>query len=365
MLTNFSVTGYRNFENELNFNFRSDADFDFNLECIKDGVVKTAIIYGQNSSGKSNLGKAIIDIDYFLNNRTIDIKDSILFLNGNTKEEIIIFSYEFRFDVDVVTLIYHRNKDAQLVYEELKINKELIYKFDHDKNKMIEENLAKIEAETLNFTMFGNNLLNGNKNSLLGYILNFTNSTVIILEKFAKFTSRMVATGGTSTTVDAVYKYIIDRDWVEEFNLFLNDFDIKDEIVKITKASGEENLGIRYKNKVTPFSETASKGTIALAYFFYLYKFSNMISFIYIDEFDAFYHVELSQKLIELLKGIDNIQVVFTTHNTNLLANKILRPDCYFILGNNKITPLHKATRRELDEGHNLERLYIGGEFNA
>ena len=53
-----------------------------------------------------------------------------------------------------------------------------------------------------------------------------------------------------------------------------------------------------------------------------------------------------------------------TTHNTNLMTNQLMRPDCVFILSRDgRITALCDATDRELREGHNLEKLYIGGEF--
>lgn len=42
-----------------------------------------------------------------------------------------------------------------------------------------------------------------------------------------------------------------------------------------------------------------------------------------------------------------------------------MRPDCYFILTKNKLTSFANATNRELREGHNLEKLYMSGEFNG
>ena len=60
-----------------------------------------------------------------------------------------------------------------------------------------------------------------------------------------------------------------------------------------------------------------------------------------------------------------NSLVIFTTHNTNLMSNKIMRPDTLFILSTSgKLTPLCKATDRELREGHNLGKLYMNGEFD-
>ena len=87
----------------------------------------------------------------------------------------------------------------------------------------------------------------------------------------------------------------------------------------------------------------------------------------YIDEFDAFYHYEMSENMIQYLKvKYPNSQVILTTHNTNLMTNSIMRPDCLFILSTyGTLTPLCDATERELREGHNLEKLYISGEFKA
>lgn len=39
------------------------------------------------------------------------------------------------------------------------------------------------------------------------------------------------------------------------------------------------------------------------------------------------------------------------------MSNDILRPDCYFILKNNKIS-LDKTTTKELRRAHNLEKMY-------
>lgn len=47
-----------------------------------------------------------------------------------------------------------------------------------------------------------------------------------------------------------------------------------------------------------------------------------------------------------------------------LMTNKIMRPDCLFILSSRgTLTALCDATERELREGHNLEKMYIRGEF--
>ena len=88
-------------------------------------------------------------------------------------------------------------------------------------------------------------------------------------------------------------------------------------------------------------------------------------TFIFIDEFDANYHFELSEKIVTLLEEHFDCQVVLTSHNTNLLSNSIMRPDCFLILSNGKLTPICEATTRELRQGHNLQKLYKNGEFDG
>jgi hypothetical protein len=113
-----------------------------------------------------------------------------------------------------------------------------------------------------------------------------------------------------------------------------------------------------------PFFETASSGTKALYAFFYWIKTSPEISLLFIDEFDAYYHYELSETLVKLVETLEDTQVILTSHNTNLLTNRIMRPDCYFILSQDRLSSFADATPRELREGHNLEKLYMGGEFD-
>ena len=78
----------------------------------------------------------------------------------------------------------------------------------------------------------------------------------------------------------------------------------------------------------------------------------------FIDEFDAFYHFELSESVEKRLRKIKGVQIFTTTHNTDLMSNDLLRPDCYFILKVNKIKAISELTEKELRLAHNLQKMY-------
>ena len=127
-----------------------------------------------------------------------------------------------------------------------------------------------------------------------------------------------------------------------------------------------EDIGFDFGSKQIPFYGVASTGTKSLALFYYWlqrFKDEKCVSFIFVDEFDAFYHHSLSMLIVKEMKKA-GAQVIITTHNTNVMTNELLRPDCYFIMDDKGITPLFEKTDKELREAHNIEKMYKAGTFN-
>ena len=124
-------------------------------------------------------------------------------------------------------------------------------------------------------------------------------------------------------------------------------------------------LNCKFKETSVPFSLIASTGTRSLALFYYWYIKMSSASFVYIDEYDAFYHFELSQALVELIKQLPNTQVFMSTHNTDLISNDILRPDTYFLICENRIESFDKLSDKELRKAHNIKKMYKAGSFNC
>ena len=87
--------------------------------------------------------------------------------------------------------------------------------------------------------------------------------------------------------------------------------------------------------------------------YFWIHRIKKDASFVFIDEFDAFYHFELSYEVCRRLFGLD-CQVFTSSHNTYLMTNDLLRPDCNFILNENKVKALCDCTDKELRLGLGL-----------
>ena len=59
------------------------------------------------------------------------------------------------------------------------------------------------------------------------------------------------------------------------------------------------------------------------------------------------------------------VQFILTTHNTSIMSNDLLRPDCYFEMTKKHVSSLSKSTQKELREAHNIEKMYKAGSFNV
>ena len=88
------------------------------------------------------------------------------------------------------------------------------------------------------------------------------------------------------------------------------------------------------------------------------------MSLVFIDEFDAYYHYTLAAEVVKYVTEHMHLQVLFTSHNTNLMSNDLLRPDCYFNLKKGSIKSFASLTDKELRKAHNLQKMYKAGAFD-
>lgn len=380
MLKKFSVKNYKNFKETFTLDFSDISGYQFNTNCITNGLISKMMLYGRNATGKTNFGNAIMDIRTNLNSFEIFLDDDI-YVNADSEDECAEFTYVFLFGEDEILYRYCKRSEVEIKEEELIINKKRIFGLDFDTKLSDFENLSLVNADTLIEDRFLSAIKDASKMdaesnhyqtlSFLRFLINNTaQEPDSILLKLNEFVNGMSLMRGNKMIkmprrmYETFYHVLEDRDMVQDFEDFLNAMGVTCKLELGKRFDGQPELYFAYKKPI-PFIVNMSSGTEALMNLYRRFVINlSRASFIYIDEFDAFYHYEMAEKIVEFLKDrYPNSQIILTTHNTNLITNSIMRPDCYFIISQSGITSLCNATPRELREGHNLEKMYISGEF--
>lgn len=365
MLAKFSVKNFRGFKDKIELDLTRTKNYEFNTNAIKGGIVKNGIIYGPNGSGKSNFGLAIFDIANHLSHKWKKMDYYVNYAFANEKS-LVDFEYEFKFGNDVVTYSYSKvaiDLAGVIVKERLSSNGTLIFCNDGTTLTLSKE-FSVSEAAIENLLKSANNVSIVNfliasqplpKDHVLMKLRDYVENMLF----FRSLDSREfigLKEGGSN-----IEEYIIANSLVEDFADFLRE--ASNQYFTFSKPNtGDNVLYCTIDGKQIPFLLVASTGTRNLELQFFWLNEMKKASFVFIDEFDAFYHHDLSYAICQRLFEYD-IQVFVTTHDTYLLTNDLLRPDCFFILNDNRISAIFDMTSKELRFGHNLERLYRGGTF--
>jgi len=370
VLRKFKVSNFKSFEKEYELDLTNTNGYEFNKESIKDGIVNNAIIYGHNGVGKSNLALAIFDIIEHLTDKQRNEAVYKNYLNAFSGSEVAYFYYEFWMNSKIIIYEYKKTDYKTIVYERLQIDGVEQILFDRSKTSI---GFVKLEgAENLKTEIDNPEL------SILKYVKNNTelirndyNDAFISLfthvEQMLYFRSLLDRTylgfdiGGRNILED-----IVKKKNVEDFEKFLNNAGIECKL-SVVEELDKNSIAFDFNGRQLPFNEVASTGTLALALFYFWYqniKGTSKVSFVFIDEFDAFYHHSLSEIIVEKLKET-GVQFLLTTHNTSIMTNDLLRPDCYFEMTKRNIRSLSKSTTKELREAHNIEKMYKSGSFNV
>lgn len=370
MLRCFKVKNFKGFKDWISLDLESQNNYAFNTDCIKDTLVKTALLYGYNGSGKSNIGLAIFDIVSHLTDKRTDKSLYQNFQNGHDCEGLVEFIYTFQFGDTILEYQYGKENVDSIVYEKLYIQNEEIVFFDKRNNdsEFISrlsgtENLNKAIKE-LRISVIkyikSNSVLESNSENTMFYA--FTDFVDKMLMFWALDTKSYI---GYENDSGDIIQDIIKNDRVKDFKTFLEDFKLDNNIL-VKEIGGKKNFLYEFEDYQINFYQAASTGVRSLTLFYYWYERmrtnKNRPSFIFIDEFDAFYHSDISELIISLLKKLD-IQVILTTHNSNLMSNDLLRPDCCFLVSKNEIAPFSKRVEKELRLAHNIEKMYRAGAF--
>ncbi len=363
MLKRFSVTNFKGFKDRIELDLSFHKNYEFNNFAIKNDIIKDCIIYGPNGCGKSNIGFALFDI---VNHLTQKMKypqayDHAIYV-GNPNG---LMKFEYCFDLDGKELLYKyaKNSKNELIEESLSYNgKEVFSRAPEFFSINKEEYAISTDVEE---SFRSSNV------SVIGFLLaSFPVPQDHYLIKLKRFVDSMLwfrcledrGFIGLKTQPQVLDEFIIENNLVEDFEKFL--FEVSSQKFSfVTPQKGDKFLQCTIEGKTTLFRNIVSTGTSSLELLYYWMKNLNQVSLLFIDEFDAFYHFKLSSEVCKRLFSLD-CQVILTSHNTYLMSNDLLRPDCNLIIDGKTIRPLCNCTDKELRWSHNIEKLFRGGAFD-
>lgn len=369
MLRKFCVENYKGFEGRLEFDLSNIHDYRFHSEAVENGISKKSLVFGRNGSGKSNLGSAIMDLTRHLTDKLWN-PDLGPFRNMNRLSKPALFSYTFQFGDDIIEYTYEKDSPIALKYEELKVNGARWLFCAYGLNSSSYE-INIPGAETLDMTTYRGTMsltkfiysrdaykTNGAFHKFMNFVDNMLSFRCLRSNEFQGFKTTpnffadIIIEHGKEKSLKALENYLAENGLIYKLE------------IKQDQDRNHNEIFAKFGNQSIPLHKIWSTGTQALVLFFCWSLEFNNISFLFLDEFDAFYHYELSEKVLEIINQNLNFQSIVTTHNCSLMSNDLTRPDCCYIISNNQtIKNLTQCTTREIREAHNLENLYKNNAF--
>ena len=366
MLKKFQVENYRGFKDILSWDLSDTRDYGFRKNLVENKIAKKSVVFGKNGSGKSSLCTAVVDITAHLLDAEKDTISPHLYTYVGNDTKMAAFTYVFQFGKDEVIYRYCKANLTTLLYEEIAVNGKikLVHNFLDETDNFIKipgaENLRTqgLQKQLSVVKYIFNNTIQ-DENSVVTKIMNFVSGMLYF--RSLKDANKYIGYRLGSKKLNEI---ILNNGRLEDFNAFINDMGLNYSLVPLKLMSGALTIGAKFENdKVVEFESIASSGTMTLMLFYCWFIEFGRLTFLVIDEFDAYYHHELSQKILSVIQRFDNMQSMVTTHNVTLLHTDCTRPDCAYVIENGKINNLSNLTNRELRQAHNIEKLYREHEF--
>ena len=376
-------------------------------------VLKTAVVYGSNASGKSNFVTAFLFFKKFVFNSFRDAllseeeedKTSIpvnrFFLNSYSVEDSSEFEitfkkgsyiYRYGFEVNEEIVIsewlFRTSKRETLLFERNKQNFEFnksVYREHESLKFQIPDNVLALSATS--------HLNNKESRKVVDWLSNLNGISGIQDKVYKKF------------TVSLFQKNEYFRKWAKQFvdfleisNITAEDVELKFERSKdgsVSAITAELETSSISKKKKTPelfswhrqydenglfvdtipfiFEHMESEGTKKLVYLLGPW-FDTLINgkVLIVDELDSRLHPLLTRKLIEFFHQTNkkNAQLVFASHDTNLLHNSCFRRDqIWFVeknqFGVSKLYSLADFKSSQVRPDSSYERNYIKGKYGG
>ena len=382
MLTKVILENFRSFKNKTIFDLESLKYQILQNTNVNEGILKGALIIGPNASGKSTLIVAVrtlLDM-LFRDNFVMGAFDACLFCHKKN----IHLEYHFLIDNKKIVYFFEVNKAGDITSENLIINEK----------KIIERDLQNAKVNINNQTTKIMNKLFSSKVLLLKkcYFSDFFVSMPIItkLMDFLHHSVYVDASIKIAHSYNNVSHIIqdVDQNVINEINSTFNSLNIgfkiskskEDKISEINDFDGRvKSYRVKAEQPIIFFQrndmnlnlpldlESLGNQTLVNMIPSVLYCCQHK-SLLLIDEFSSGFHNRLEELIIRyfFINSKDS-QVIFTSHSTNLLNNKLLRPDQIYTVTfePNAGSFIERFSDENPREAQNLEKMYLSGKFGS
>ena len=389
MILEFCATNFLSIKDELKLSFvstqlkESSAEPNdlYDLSDTGISLVRSAIIYGANASGKSNVLKAfafykrfitdsfkdsqageVIDVENFrLNATTIDEPTS---LEATFTDGEYIYRYGFEVDSQKVQMEWLYRRACKKRAKEV----ELFYREDgvtsvHPKSQLLQE--------LVNKKMVRSNAL------LLSTAAQFNETTAVNILRWLSDTQVLFCSEDEVLWQNAI-KYLDDEALRERITAFARYADLG--IENITKIDNRivsrhrqyDDEGREVNNVAFSFNRNESEGTIK--YFSLAYPIIDALDNgkrVVIDELDSRLHPLLVKRIVALFNDArtnpKGAQLLFTAHDTYLLNAGLFRRDQVWFTQKDNFgaTELYSLAEYKVRSTSPFERDYLLGKYGA
>jgi uncharacterized protein len=393
----FSVGNYRSFKDVVTFSMvaapiqHEDETLDRNNVFAitqESNLLKSAAIYGANASGKSNLIRAISFVQNFVINSAVGkrVKDPIdtevYKLSKDTEAEPsyfeIIFAigttrYRYGFEVD------RHSVKSEWLYQTLRTKESQLFSREGKKNKVSSK-------------------FSGGKE-----LVNNTRSNALFLSVVAQFNGKIATEilgwfyklaiisdlDDELDYEDLTDEVMIEGDRAQDLINLVTSLDLGIENIRLIKTpiDGQEH-SFEYEIKTTHWKYDADNNKLSLEQFDInreessgtqkLYRLSGLLITVLrygrtliVDELDSRLHPLITCTILSLFNSPktnpNNAQLIFTTHDTNLLSSNLFRKDQIWFTEKNRYgaTDLYSLAEYKIPAQTSFEQDYIAGKYGA
>lgn len=377
MLLDIEIKNLKSFKNQTIFSMEAENKIEdrnsFEVEVGKEKfeLLKTAVLFGGNASGKSNFTSVLSIFRYYLFNKGIEKynkegfrfgeedKNSTIKVRNVVDDKIYEYILEINFNTKKIIKekLYITALERKLVFERennkiVKYDKEIFSEYEitigfinetlTDSDSIISRIIEwRVPEEIEKYIFYIDKIKINNYSDDLGkYIYENKNNKKLVIEFLKKI--------GIIVNDIEVYR--------EKNEFFLKNIRESKEFQILSEKEQEKLLSqIAYiyrihfvyedkqkqKYKLNYYEQSAGTQKI-LSMFFPIYNLLNNGGVMIIDELDITLHYSLIKEIIKMFNSVEynrkNAQLIFTTHNLLLLDFNLFREDQIWFLENNDVS---------------------------